>query len=205
MRFWRNGTVELDFALGRVVYGNLDGVAMLHLNDILAHDDLRAFCGIGIGGCGVGTCDLNGIGDLQNAIAGRDDNAVAEHRFCFFCISHLVKRETVLVVLREENRIAGKSRSKGAANDIRKNAFLACVQVLFNQVENVVSVACEDNLVVVDPGDIAFVVTGCADDFKILAVGIDDGNSALDIVKEAECDSLSVGAEFWTVDVVVEV
>ena len=163
-------------------------------------------CSRAVRGVPVGSTarNLNSVGDLQNAVAECHDNAIAEHGFGFFRVRQLVKRKAVLVVLRVENRIASKRRRESTTDNVRQHAFLAGVQVFFNQVENVVPVACKDNLIVVNPCHIAFIVICVAHDFKVLAVCINDSDSALHIVKEAECDSLAVRAEFRAVDVVVK-
>ena len=216
MGLLRDRPVQDDFVLSRVLDGNLDGVAVFHLNHVLAQDDLRALCGI----CGfngdirclrriigfdrVGACDLNGIGFLQNAIADGHDNAIAEQGGCFFCVRQLVKRETVFVVLRKENRIARKCRRKCATDHVRERAFLAGVQVFFNQVENVISVACENNLIVVDPVDIAFVIACGTYDFEVCTVCVNHRNATLLVVKETECDAFPIRAELGTVNIIVE-
>ena len=199
----RECSVQDDFALRRIDDGNLDCIAVLHLFHVFAQDNLRAFRGV----CGlgrVGTCDLDGIGFLQNAITDGHDNAIAEYGFCFFCVRQFVKRETVLVILRKENRIVCECRRECATDHVCERTFLAGFQVLFDQVENIVAVAGENNFVVVNPVDITFVITSGTYNLEVCSVRVDYGNPALHIVKKAKCDAFSVWAELRTVYIIVE-
>ena len=163
-------------------------------------DIRRVICSL----CGICTGNLNRVSNLQNAVASRNDYAVAEYWLGFFLVRKFVERESILVVLRKVQRVARKYWSERTTHNVREYSFFACVQVLFDKVENIVPVAGKDNLVVVNPFDIAFVITCSADDFEVVAIRVDDGYAALDIVKETERDTLAVRTELGSVNVVVK-
>ena len=141
---------------------------------------------------------------MDDAVTFRDVHGrVVYHRE--FAVGELVEREPVLVVLRKVERVFGECRCEGSAHDVGDSAFGSAGKRLLDEVEDAVPVACENNLVVVDPVHVAFVVACVAYDFEVLAVGVDDGDAARAVVEEPECDSLAVGAELGAVDVVVAV
>ena len=143
-----------------------------------------------------------GVGLVDDAFAFHDvHRRVVHHRDR--SVLQLVERESVLVVLRKVERVACEYRGECAADHVRERAFVPGVDVLLDEVEDSVPVACEHDLAVVNPVHVALVVAFGAHDLHVLAVRVYHGDAAMHVVKETEGDSLAVGAVLGAIDVVV--
>ena len=201
LNFFEGCAAERDGCGGWLLCNGMRGVC--DLDDRVADNGGADYaCGIGGAVTDGGVAHAARVGNLNGAVPFCNGNGCVVYHWNGR-VGHLVQREAILVVFREVERVPGQNGGEGAAYHVGERSFCAGGQVLFNQVENAVAVAGEDNPVVVEPVYVAFVEPFGADNLEVVAVAIDDGDSASYIVKETESDALAIGAEFRTVNIVV--